>query len=582
MIFEDGMSHSLTVTIGQYSDRGRKPANQDFHGALIPEPPLLRLKGLVVALADGISSSAVSAIAAETAVKSVLTDYFCTADSWPVRVAMQRVIAATNSWLHAQGQASAHPDEPDLGYVCTLSALVLKGRSAHIVHVGDSRIGRLVGRSLEPLTEDHRIGGSNQSAYLSRALGVGRNVEIDYGQHPIAPGDIFVLTTDGVHDFVDGAAIADVLATQAPDLDAAAQAIASLALQRGSTDNLTIQLVRIETLLDGELAEHLLSPPDLPLPPALAEHDQIDGLRIIRQLHGNERSGVYLVRDESDQRLLALKVPVSEGPADPAYLRQFLMEEWIARRLDNPHVLSSVVRERRPSALYLLTDYLEAQTLTQWMRDNPQPSLLQVRDIVGQLAKGLTAFHRQAMIHQDLRPDNVMVDANGHVTIIDFGATSVAGVSELEAASSRRDWPGTLQYTAPECLLGAPGSVQSDLFSLGVITYQMLTGGLPYGDAAARVGSDRDLRRLQFEPIDPGRNMPTWVEAAIARAVSVDPRRRHAEASELVYDLNQPSAELAPPSGSARPMSERLRFWQTTSLVLFCAAAVLLLLLLVR
>lgn len=104
--FGDGMNHTLSVTIGQYSDRGRKPTNQDFHGALIPEPPLLHMKGLVVALADGISSSTVSAIAAETAVKSLLTDYFCTADSWPVRMAMQRVIAATNSWLHAQGQAA--------------------------------------------------------------------------------------------------------------------------------------------------------------------------------------------------------------------------------------------------------------------------------------------------------------------------------------------------------------------------------------------------------------------------------------------------------------------------------------------
>ena len=540
------------------------------------------MKGLVVALADGISSSSVSAIAAETAVKSLLTDYYCTADSWPVRTAAQRVIAAVNSWLHAQGQAAAHPDDPDRGYVCTLSALILKSRSAHILHVGDSRIGRLVGRSLEPLTRDHRSGGSNQSAYLARALGVSPNIEIDYVQLALTPGDIFVLTTDGVHDFVDGASMADTIARHPTDLDAAARAIANLALDYGSTDNVTIQLLRVDTLPPGELADHLTVAPNLPLPPRLVEQDEIDGLRVIRQLHGNARSCVYLVQDVVTQRLLALKVPVADDPHDSLYLRQFLMEEWIARRLNSPHVLKSVQRATKPSALYLLTDYVDGQTLTQWMRDNPRPSLTGVRDIIGQIAKGLTAFHRQSMIYQDLRPDNILIDANGVVTIIDFGAVSVAGVSELDDTNLQRDWPGTVQYTSPECLLGAPGSVQSDLFSLGVIAYQMLAGRLPYGDAAARVQSDKDLRRLQFEPIDPARAIPLWVEAAIERAVAVNPQHRYAEASELVYDLSHPNAVITPPAGTIRPMAERLRFWQTTSLVLVCAVGVLLLILAVR
>lgn len=579
---EDCTIATLTVSIGQCSDKGRKSANQDFHGALIPEPPLLHMKGLVVALADGVSSSSVSAIAAEMAVKSLLTDYFCTADSWPVRTSAQRVIAAINSWLHAQGQRSEHPDEPDRGYVCTLSALVLKSRSAHILHVGDSRIGRLVGRSLEPLTQDHRVGGRSQSAYLARALGIGPNIEIDYIQHPIAPGDIFILTTDGVHEFVDGATMAEAITRHAADLDAAAREIVATALARGSEDNLTIQIVRIDTLPEGGLAEHLVAPQDLPLPPRLAEGEEIDGLRIIRQVHGNARSCVFMVRDMATDRLLALKVPVADDPQGRSYRLQFLMEEWIARRLNNPHVLKSVLRDRPASALYLLTDYIQGQTLTQWMRDTPQPSLISVRDIVGQIAKGLTAFHRQSMIHQDLRPDNVLIDQNGMVTIIDFGATSVAGVTELDSAGPRQDWPGTLQYTAPECLLGAPGSVQSDLFSLGVITYQMLTGRLPYGDTAARVQSEKDLRRLQFEPFDPARTIPPWVAAAIERAVAVDPRHRHVEASELVYDLTHPNQGMNQRPATSRPLAERLRFWQTTSLVLGCAVCVLLILLSVQ
>ncbi|MGB8514775.1 MAG: protein phosphatase 2C domain-containing protein, partial [Pseudolabrys sp.] len=160
------MPSQLAISIGQHSDKGRKEANQDFHGALIPEEPLLGLKGIAVVLADGISTSDVSAIASESAVKSFLTDYYCTSDSWSVKTSAQRVIAATNSWLHAQTRQSQHLYDKDRGYVCTLSAMVIKSTTAHIFHIGDARIYRIAGNNLEQLTEDHRVIVSSQQSYL--------------------------------------------------------------------------------------------------------------------------------------------------------------------------------------------------------------------------------------------------------------------------------------------------------------------------------------------------------------------------------------------------------------------------------
>src|SRR6266849_9258600 len=151
------MSRELKISIGQHSDKGRKETNQDFHGALIPEQPALGLKGIAIALADGISSSNVSQIASESAIKGFLTDYYCTSESWSVKTSAQRVIAATNSWLHAQTRRSQHAYDKDKGYVCTLSAMVIKSTAAHIFHVGDSRIYRLAGNGLEQLTDDHRV-----------------------------------------------------------------------------------------------------------------------------------------------------------------------------------------------------------------------------------------------------------------------------------------------------------------------------------------------------------------------------------------------------------------------------------------
>src|SRR6201992_3735924 len=160
------MSRELKISVGQHSDKGRKASNQDFHGVLIPEQPLLGLKGIAIVLADGISSSNVSHIASESAVKSFLTDYYCTSESWSVKHSAHRVLAATNSWLHSQTRQSQYAYDKDKGYVCTLSAIVLKAATAHLFHIGDSRIYRVLDNSMEQLTEDHRVTISSQQSYL--------------------------------------------------------------------------------------------------------------------------------------------------------------------------------------------------------------------------------------------------------------------------------------------------------------------------------------------------------------------------------------------------------------------------------
>lgn len=252
MLWVARMPGQLAISIGQYSDKGRKEINQDFHGALIPEEPALSIKGIAVALADGISTSAVSHIASESAVKSFLTDYYCTSESWSVKTSASRVIAATNSWLHAQTRQNRFHYERDQGYVCTVSALVIKSTTAHIFHAGDSRVYRLSGGSLEQLTEDHRVVISSEQSYLGRALGANPQIEIDYRQLPIEEGDVFLLATDGVYEHVNARTIARVVRDNAGDLDRAAQILAETAIENGSDDNLTAQIVRIDGLPQKE------------------------------------------------------------------------------------------------------------------------------------------------------------------------------------------------------------------------------------------------------------------------------------------------------------------------------------------
>lgn len=143
------MGRHLKVAVGQYSDKGRKELNQDFHGVAMPREPQLSAKGIAIALADGISSSAVSQEAAQSAVTGFLEDYYCTSDAWSVRKSGEHVLTATNSWLHSQTQHSQHRYDRERGYVCTFSAVVIKSTTAHLFHVGDARIYRLRGSGFD-------------------------------------------------------------------------------------------------------------------------------------------------------------------------------------------------------------------------------------------------------------------------------------------------------------------------------------------------------------------------------------------------------------------------------------------------
>jgi serine/threonine protein phosphatase PrpC/ribosomal protein L39E len=571
------MPRELKISIGQHSDKGRKEINQDFHGVLIPKEPLLSLKGIAIVLADGISSSQVSQVASESAVKGFLTDYYCTSEAWSLKTSAQRVIAATNSWLHAQTRRSRYAYDKDRGYVCTLSAMVVKAKAAHIFHVGDSRIYRVTGHALEQLTDDHRVVLSSEQSYLGRALGINPQIEIDYRMLEIEKGDLFVLATDGVYAHVGQRFVVNAITSSADDLDAAARMIVEEAFRHGSADNLTVQIVRIDELPDGQAGELFGQASELPLPPLFEARMVIDGYKIIREVHGSSRSHIYLAVDSVNDALVIIKIPSIELRGDPAYLRRFMMEEWVARRIDSAHVLKPRLQSRRRSYLYVVMEFIDGQTLTQWMIDHPKPDLETIRGIVEQIAKGLQAFHRLEMLHQDIRPENIMIDKTGTVKIIDFGSTKVRGVVEASPSIDHDDILGTAQYTAPEYFLGERGSSRSDIFSLGVITYQMLTGRLPYGAQIAKARTRSEQRKLRYaSALDDNREIPAWIDAVLKKAVHPDPHQRYDELSELVFDLRHPNKTLL--GSASAPLIERnpLLFWKALSLILMLVVLLLL------
>ena len=555
------MSALLKIKHGSYSIAGVKAQNEDACGIVVPEEPLLTTKGIAAVVADGMSASDDGKQASEGCVKSFLSDYFSTPETWSVKNSGQKILSALNRWLHGQGQRQYQSSK---GMVTTLSALVFKSNTAYIFHVGDTRIYRLRENELEQLTNDHRFVVSNQKSYLSRALGIELRTDIDYKKVTLEVGDIFIQLTDGVYEFVTDKLIKET-ALNNNDLEIAAKEIIAIAEKNKSDDNLTCQIIQITHLPNESETEFYDKLTELPFPPPLEPGLILDGYKVIRHMFSNKRTEVYLIEDTETNKNMVMKAPSVNYQDDPEYINQFLHEEWAGKRINNPHVLKVLDVKRKRTALYYITEYIEGSTLRQWLDDNPRPSLTFVRTISKQIERGLRAFHRLEMIHQDLKPENILIDKNETLKIIDFGSAKIAGIEEIYLPIEVNNILGTINYTAPEYHTGNPGSNRSDIFSLGVIIYEMLTGHLPYGKDM----SVKNIKRAQYTSIKHySPEIPVWVDKAVEKAVNINPENRFSILSEFTYALNKPDSSLI--NSDYVPLIKRspIRTWQAISFVL--------------
>ncbi len=558
---------SLKIEIGQHSIAGRKPRNDDSYGIVVPENFMLEAKGIAIAIADGMSSSEAAKEASECCVRSFLEDYYATHESWTVKRSVATVLKAVNAWLYAQGLAQEFSER---GMVSTFSGVVLKSGIAHLFHAGDSRIWRLRGKTLEQLTVDHRVRVGRGLEHLSRAFGINRNLEIDYRHESLEKDDIFVLTTDGVHDTLSTQDISNLLKG---DCQNASHAIVDAALAKGSADNLTCQIIRISDPGALDEGSHKATSANLPFPKLLGAGDKLDGFVIVRPLQESRRSQVYLATEIQSGEAVAIKTPSPNFSDDTGYIEAFAREEWIGRRVSSSNTLKIHDAKTPRRFLYHVTEYFEGKTLQQWMLDNPLRELETVRSIVDQVAIGLRAMHRKDILHLDLKPGNVMINAQGVVKIIDFGSSRAASWSDGKSIEVAATPAGTADYTAPENLLGGQTTNRSDIFSLGVIAYEMLTGALPYGKAITSAATIKTLRYRSASWLR--KDVPLWMDAALEKAVHLDPDKRTDALSALTADLRKPNSALIP--SRTRPLIEKdpILFWKLISLALFVACVVM-------
>lgn len=569
------MSDAPSISFSSFTSKGVKSINQDFCDTYY-NPNDFTNKGAIFAVADGISSSSVSQEASQICVLSFIEDYLATPIFWSVEKSANRVLRSINSWLHAKTLRSDHRFNMDKGYVSTFSAVIILQNRLHLFHVGDSVLFKINSSGVECLSTSHRLYISNEQSYLARAMGMDSDILIDYVEIPLEKDDYFVLATDGVADYLTDDYLMQRM--QTCDIEKMASQIVADALAQGSSDNLTaiaIHIASLPTLEKPQLHQQLLAKPFIEITEQMST---IDTLNIKRTLHQGTRSSLYLVED-CNKQLYTLKTPALALQQNSDYLEQFAAEEWITRKLHSKHLLKAAPIEMKKEYFYTLFEYIDAKTLTQWLHDNPHPNLSTVRTIATQIAMGLTTMHKNEMIHQDLRLENILIDETLSVKIIDFGSTYLLGVDELNSHFDE-EMPGTPLFLAPEYFLGELGTKASDIFSVGIIIYQLLSQfESPYGNGVARAKSKKAQKKLFYQSLlHHHPKLPRYVDEAVKKAVAIDPNERYQEMSEFIYDLTHPNSVLM--LQLKQPLVQRhpQLFWKTVSFLL----SVLLLLSLLR
>ena len=565
----------LIISPGYASLAGLRERNEDFVGMVTPAEPELSSKGLIAAVADGVSGNDGGREAAEYAVRGLLADYYATPDTWPVTQSLDRVLKAMNGWVQQQGTT-----RPELsGMATTLTALVLRGCFYHFSHVGDTRLYLLRNGVLQRLTTDHVWDRPEMQHVLTRAIGLDTRLAIDHGMGELKQGDVFLLASDGVWAALTEYELTrqlSELALGASDANRTAQSVVQAALDAGSSDNASALALKVEALPDASLRDAVSGSRQLPLPPRLKPGQSIDGYRVEALVHASQTTVLYKVVDPKSGKPLVLKTLQPERDGDMQERSAFAHEEWLARRAVARFFPQVVTPEQR-NYLYYLCTWHDGHTLQQHLDAGRHFTVPEAVAEGTRLVRALGALHRRSIIHRDIKPANVHLGDDGELRVLDLGVAQ----SGLEAGDGNpAPQAGTPSFLAPEQYGNAVPSRQTDVYAAGVTLYLMLTRHYPYGEI-------EPFQRPRFgDPAPPSRyrpDLPLWLENVLLKAVARDPADRFETAEEFLLALERgASRPLQPPAPTPLARRDPALLWRAVAAVSIVLNLLLLYLVAVR
>ncbi|HET6248194.1 MAG TPA: protein kinase [Tepidisphaeraceae bacterium] len=472
----------------------------------------------------------------------------------------------------------------------TLTVSVFRNNEVTIGHVGDCRVYAIQGGRIRRVTSDHSYAGvqvklglitvqdamnSSLRSVLTRSVGQDPIIRIDTETVTVNRGDYIVQCTDGLWCSVTEQEIFDIVTRRSPE--EACRELIDVVTKRGGDDNLTIQVVRIESverlsyyrgLPTYRKVESASMGNELEVGQLLDERFQVTDL-----IARSGMASIFKANDLKTQRTVALKVPFMRFESDPGFFSRFKREEQIGKTLNHPYILRFEDTPENQSRPYIVMEFLEGQTLGHLMRSvRPMPTNDALR-IASRICEALHYMHEHEVVHRDLKPENIMVCNDGTIRVMDFGIAKYEGMRRLTFGGFTPAM-GTPDYMAPEQVKGKRGDPRTDIFSLGAILYEMLTGSVPYEGANPFLIMNA---RLSGDPVAPRQRnaeLTPQVEEIILHAMARNPAERYQTALEMKHDLDNP--EKVEVTGRAArleaPAAWKSRWWGGRRLVLIAVA----------
>jgi serine/threonine-protein kinase len=585
----------MELNVFSLSSKGPvRPKNEDYAAFWEPEEVDERqTRGSISIIADGVGGHGSGDVASRLAVETAIRKFQECSPDTPAKAILREIFFAANLALYD----SAENDRKATRMATTMNVCLFKGRDVHVGHVGDSRLYLVRQEEIKKLTSDHSMTGlqlklrlmnemearvSHLRSMLTRSVGVEPIIRFDYKRVAAMQHDRYLQCTDGLYCFMNDGEIAE--GVDRLKLDEICPYLVNLAERRGTDDNLTAQLIAVErvTPLKKEKPLSILTAAGKVVEVTDQNElhpDQVidDRYRIVTKVSRSGMATIYKGYDIKDNHTVALKIPHMQYESDVGFFSRFEREAAIGRILDHPNILKFYEPDAKQSRPYIVMEFLEGKTLAQLLNDVKPFPIDDALQIAARIAGALAHMHEKGVVHRDLKPQNVMICKDGSLRIMDFGIARATDMRRLTFVGFTPAM-GTPDYMAPEQVKGRRGDNRTDIYSLGAMLYEMVTGALPFEAdnpfmvMNARVTGDPKAPR----EVNPA--VPPEVEELILHAMERDPGKRFQSAKEMKEQLEDTSlVKLTGRSRHLRVPRVWSARWHGSRLTILSAAAPILL-----